>query len=731
MSQGEQQKAKGNDEKESGMEVVSAPDLPGGGSSNVIDGGNGVDGVMEPMAIGTSNVADTAATEQQGGGWFCFHRGGSKDFLNPHQRLFVSPKAMKWSLSVLRFGVLASSVSATILQPNYPIMVLPGAHQDSFPSTSPFDFNSATYFIPMTALLGVAVSSTIIGAISDKIGRKICIMVSLWGSTFGSALKFFLSFNFWAFCGANFLNGLFSAALPVALAYVGDATPTREEKRSEIGALVGFSMIGMSGGGICAILMSQQGLFMPLWIGVALCFVAAVLCQCFLLEPGRDIHAAIDEADKGEEDEEEQKAPKVINQKHLWNIVIGAFADNIGSSGLMPLCLSPLAFNRYYTDFIDQDPPQLPIMTQDAYKWISVLVALMVLPGTLVSPWFFRKAGAAGGCVIGNLITGILTIVLLFIALSAPATGGWFGVFVSVLYVGFPFTVVSQLSTGPMLDTISPVNKRGYCQGLNTTVMNFGTAVSPWIFGILADSAGTPVAIWSCIGISFLAAILNAPLLLIKGLGPAPKEAGKESKALKWEDRDLIERALRGDWVPASALDRINQERRKKGQPYLVVPYGKYDDDKDRLYDIRKHAQEDFTAMSKRMEEAVGTVNKVGLGSDALNDVCNQLTVSLKLAQDREDELNKELGCWFTDHLKQSGYFPHLSAPIMKQMILSTFPVITRDTEINKDNILEVILNAQRMYNQFSKLEYEVTYYDLTKILNSGKGGASQFRAAL
>jgi hypothetical protein len=256
-------------------------------------------------------------------------------------------------------------------------------------------------------------------------------------------------------------------------------------------------------------------------------------------------------------------------------------------------------------------------------------------------------------------------------------------------------------------------------------------SVSPWIFGILADSAGTPVAIWSCIGISFLAAILNAPLLLIKGLGPAPKEAGKESKALKWEDRDLIERALRGDWVPASALDRINQERRKKGQPYLVVPYGKYDDDKDRLYDIRKHAQEDFTAMSKRMEEAVGTVNKVGLGSDALNDVCNQLTVSLKLAQDREDELNKELGCWFTDHLKQSGYFPHLSAPIMKQMILSTFPVITRDTEINKDNILEVILNAQRMYNQFSKLEYEVTYYDLTKILNSGKGGASQFRAAL
>ena len=70
----------------------------------------------------------------------------------------------------------------------------------------------------------------------------------------------------------------------------------------------------------------------------------------------------------------------------------------------------------------------------------------------------------------------MITIVLLHTELSAPATGGWFGVFVAILYIGFPFTVVSQLSTGPMLDTISPVNQRGYCQGLNTTVMNFGTA---------------------------------------------------------------------------------------------------------------------------------------------------------------------------------------------------------------------------------------------------------------
>lgn len=38
------------------------------------------------------------------------------------------------------------------------IMVLPrgspGAHPDSFPTTEPFGFSAATYFVPMSALLG-------------------------------------------------------------------------------------------------------------------------------------------------------------------------------------------------------------------------------------------------------------------------------------------------------------------------------------------------------------------------------------------------------------------------------------------------------------------------------------------------------------------------------------------------------------------------------------------------
>ena len=80
--------------------------------------------------------------------------------------------------------------------------------------------------------------------------------------------------------------------------------------------------------------------------------------------------------------------------------------NNIGSSGLMPLCLSPLAFNTFYENFVKAGED--PIMPQVAYKWISVLVALMVVPGTLLSPPVYNNIGLAGGCILGKVRVSIV-----------------------------------------------------------------------------------------------------------------------------------------------------------------------------------------------------------------------------------------------------------------------------------------------------------------------------------
>lgn len=123
-------------------------------------------------------------------------------------------------------------------------MVLTGAHDDSFPNTEPFGFSAATYFVPMTALIGVAIASLVIGKLSDIKGRKPCLLLCLYGSAVGCVLKYIMRKSFWPYCAMNFLNGLFSASVPVALAYAGDVNETKREKDAEIGLIVGIAMLG-------------------------------------------------------------------------------------------------------------------------------------------------------------------------------------------------------------------------------------------------------------------------------------------------------------------------------------------------------------------------------------------------------------------------------------------------------------------------------------------------------
>ena len=110
-----------------------------------------------------------------------------------------------------------------------------------------------------------------------------------------------------------------------------------------------------------------------------------------------------------------------------------------------------------------------------------------------MSPWFFGKLGVAGTCVLGNCCTAVVTGLLLMIGAALPATSLSFGFFITVMYAGYPFTILSQLTAGPMLDAVAPADKIGYCQGLNNASMNFAMALAPWLYGLLSDATSTKI----------------------------------------------------------------------------------------------------------------------------------------------------------------------------------------------------------------------------------------------
>lgn len=95
-----------------------------------------------------------------------------------------------------------------------------------------------------------------------------------------------------------------------------------------------------------------------------------------------------------------------------------------------------------------------------------------------------------------------------------------------------------------MLDILAPADKIGFVQGLNNSAMNFGMALAPWLFGMLADGTTTSIAIWTGIGISWGAALVNAPLMRKKEFGAAKKKPAAAKRPLKGEDKELVQNAL-------------------------------------------------------------------------------------------------------------------------------------------------------------------------------------------
>ena len=275
------------------------------------------------------SIQDSAQTKQKRG--FTFKGRHS---------LIINERTLTSSIYALRFGVFADAVNSTILQPNFPFLVVPDLFKDSFPSTEPFGQAAAMYFLPMTAFLGTSISSTFIRYLSDKQGRRPWILACLGVGAIGSVVKYLVRGNFWTFCAANFVNGLFGASLPVAMVYVSDVKNNRKEKDEEIGCMIAFNMIGTAGGGMVAILIGSgpdANLFSPLWIGTALSTFATVLAYAYLVEPKRMLHlkAANQSPSEQEQQEfEESSAPQSVHLLQASNVLAGAVADNFGSAGL-------------------------------------------------------------------------------------------------------------------------------------------------------------------------------------------------------------------------------------------------------------------------------------------------------------------------------------------------------------------------------------------------------------
>ena len=86
----------------------------------------------------------------------------------------------------------------------------------------------------------------------------------------------------------------------------------------------------------------------------------------------------------------------------------------------------------------------------------------------------------------------------------------------------------------------------------------------------------------------------------------------------------------------------------------------------------------------------------------------------------QQEEAQHDLGQWIGEYLADNGYNPHTNPVLIKQMILTAFPTITREKEVTPENIEESLLRQSSiMGNYVSITDRQKLRYSLPGILKS------------
>jgi hypothetical protein len=274
-----------------------------------------------------------------------------------------------------------------------------------------------------------------------------------------------------------------------------------------------------------------------------------------------------------------------------------------------------------------------------------------------------------------------------------------------------------------MLDVIAPQDKIGYVQGLNNAAMNFGMAVAPWLFGVLADKAGTNPAIWTGIGISLLAAAINAPLMFNPLFGKAEPLPPRSKRALEGEDSEFVEQALKGDFVAPDTLFEVNYNRLIHNKAAIVPKVKSYEEDKDSLPELMSHAAEMFQFKMEINDRILSELNDPKSDKDAAK-FCGLLNTGLYGNEEVVQEQTDDLGRWIGAYLKDKGYNPHTQSLLIKQMVLSAFPPVKEEQEYTPENLEEYLVKNRRVMNQYLELQDKrKRNYTYSSVLGNGGGG--------
>ncbi|MGB8699164.1 MAG: MFS transporter [Thermosynechococcaceae cyanobacterium] len=307
------------------------------------------------------------------------------------------------------------------------------------------------------------ISTPIIGKLSDRVGRKPLLIISLVGTvvanflagTAGSAAMLFF---------ARFLDGITGGNVSVAQAIVSDVTPM--EQRAKAFGLFGAVTFGLGFilGPILSLISQQFSLGAGFLASSAIAFIALILTIVALPETLKTKAA---------------KAEKWWDIG-LSNLVTGLVMPKVGILFFinfligMTFTIFTFAFQPYYIHILHQDSTSLTLL------FVAFGISAVAMQSKGIA-WLSQRFS-----LIQILFMGLLVRSLAFLLMPTVPNMVYF-VCLSLIFAVFNALVQ------PMITTLISLNARpevqGTAMGLNASYLNVSNAFGPVIAGMIVHQS--------------------------------------------------------------------------------------------------------------------------------------------------------------------------------------------------------------------------------------------------
>jgi DHA1 family tetracycline resistance protein-like MFS transporter len=389
------------------------------------------------------------------------------------QKAISQPEPRKAALAFIFSIVLLDVIALGIIIP-----VLPKLVESMLGGDTPRAAEIYGLFGTAWALMQF-VSSPLLGALSDRFGRRPVLLISMLGLGLDYILMALAPTLAWLFVG-RIISGITSASFSTAYAYITDITPS--EKRAGAFGLVGAAFgVGFVLGPAIGGLLGAVDPRLPFWIAAVFCLANAA-CGYFLLP---------------------ESLPSERRMAFQW-----ARANPVGSLRLLRTHhqLMGLAGVAFLSNLAHAVLPSIAVLyCSYRYGWSDQVMGLTL-----------AAAGVGSGIVQGFLIrpvigrfgerttlaVGLLFGTVGFAVYGLAETSAWF-------WSGLPLMALWGLASPALMGIMTRHvggSEQGQLQGANASLMAVANLIGPTLFGFIFAWSIAPAATVHLPGAPFLLA---------------------------------------------------------------------------------------------------------------------------------------------------------------------------------------------------------------------------------